>query len=379
MSDLTALQNKLDQRLKFLEQDPDNAMLFRDTLDLAITVARWETVSRLLERSAALLGDLATSNYYSVYYLAINRPDLALESLQPYLSTTDYTTEAGQVVIYNAAYACMLQNDYAAAKQLLQYAPIEALSDDSAGLFMNALMMEDNLELTLSTGDAYCRAGKQHPEVLGLYALALTDAGDFALAETICKRALIQAPNQHALCAMGMVLLGTQNAASAKSYFERTLQINQRYGRAWLGLGMCLIVEGNLDQAKEVLDQATHFNAQHPGSWHVLGWTHFAQGHLAEAEAAFNMALAADRNFGDTHGALAVVSLARGHAAEAEHHAEVALRLDPRSLAGHYAKALLAEHKGNPQKAETIIKGLLGSTLLNGESLANSVARIRRR
>lgn len=378
MSDLNGLQTKLEQRLRFLEQDTNNVALFQDTLDLAITVARWETVSQLLERATALLGDLASANYYSVYYLAINRPDLAIQSLQPYLASIDTNSVPGQTIIYNAAYAYLLQNDFEAAKQLLQYAPIEALSDDCAGLFMNALLMADNLEETLATGAAYCQAGKQFPEVLGLYALALTDAGDFSQAETICKRALIQAPNQHALCAMGMVMLGTQNAATAKSYFERTLQINARYGRAWLGLGMCLIVEGNLVHANDVLKQATTFNADHPGTWHVLGWAHFAQGHLPEAEAAFNQALEADRNFGDTHGALAVVSLARGHAAEAEHHAEIALRLDPRSLAGHYAKALIAEHKGNPQKAETIIKSLLGSTLLNGESLTQSITRIRR-
>lgn len=376
-TDLEALKQRLQQRLSFLKQDPDNVQLYLDTVDLAISLADWAVVETLLSHPPVTVEAAVIANFHAVHYLATHRPDLAVAVLQPFLDQNEQGG-AADTMRYNAAFAFALKGDLEGAENTLTRHPVSSLSDDMSYLLLHVYMLQGRIDEAVRVGRDYWRAGRRGVKALSVLALALTDIGAFEEAETAARQALLQAEDSLALCAMGMVMLGTSSATSAKSYFERSLRQDSRNGRAWLGLGMCLMVAGELAAAKDVLQNATQLNSEHPGSWHVLGWTLLAMNQVAEAEQAFAKALDVDRNFADSHGALAVVSVARGHLVEAEQYAAVALRLDPRSLAGNYARALISEGKGNPARAQTMIKSMLTSQMADGASLLDSISRVRR-
>lgn len=379
-TELDALKLRLQQRLAFLQQDPDNGKLFVDTVDLAISLADWACVETLLQHAPASLGAALTANYRATVYIATHRPDLAVQTLLPFLDTESGHLE--QVMRCNAAYALALMEDGVTAEQILRKIPLAAMNDDARRLLLHVLMLQGEIDEAVQLGLAYWQAGGRDPAILGLYALAMTDIGLYEEAVPVARQALLQGENENenenALCATGMSMMATDSAAAAQTWFERALRQEARHGRAWLGLGMCRLVANDLQGGKDALLQATRFNSQHPGSWHALGWAWLGLNDIGQAEAAFNNALKADRNFGDTHGALAVVAVARGNLEDAEHFAAVALRLDPRSLAGNYAKALLSEARGDPRQAQAMISSLLNSQLGNGFTLAEAATRMRR-
>jgi len=370
-----ALRSQLDRYYGFLKQDESNPGLRGEVADLHLRLGEFAEARKILEEALSRWPDDAglKSRLASVA-IAQNKPDEAIELLQNLRQTgSDHP-----VVRYNLAYAMMLAERFAEAKDLLlttlgfpQDVP------DATLLLARALHHLGEVEEAIKHARSYVTAHPNDPEGHGVLALLGLDAEDSALAKEAGQKALESDPNNlYALVTMGSLALAEQEGEQASGYFDRAVERHPKSGRAWSGKGLSAMLGMDLKGALEHFQNAVRYMPGHIGTWHSLAWCQILQNDISGAQESFNKAMEIDRNFGETHGGLAVIALLQNRVDEAPDMIRRALKLDPRSFAGRFAQSLLV-NRSDPKKAQEMIQRILmSSPTPGGEPLTDVLRRV---
>lgn len=370
-----ALRSQLERYYGFLKQDQSNPHLRGEVADLHLRLGEFAEARKVLEEALGHWPDDAglKSRLASVA-IAQNNPDEAIDLLQKLRhSGSDHP-----VVRYNLAYAFMLTEHFAEAKDLLlttlgfqQEVPGAQL------LLARALHHLGEMDDAIKHARSYVAAHPEDSDGQGVLALLGLDSEDPVLAKEAGERALVSDPNNlYGLVTMGSLALAQQDDEQASSYFDRAVERHPKSGRAWSGKGLSAMLGMDLNGALEYFQNAVRHMPGHIGTWHSLAWCQILLNDLNGAQESLNKAMDIDRNFGETHGGLAVIAILQGRSDEAPDMIKRALRLDPRSFAARFAHSLLAG-KSDPKKAQQMIEKILRSPATpGGEPLKDVLTRI---
>jgi tetratricopeptide (TPR) repeat protein len=342
-----------------LQQDPGNASLRSQCIQLALSAGNLQQAESLL-RDAAEGAQRDPQLRYASACIAMTNKDFASAGAQLESLLADGVDNAG--VRISLATCMYMSNQHARVVALLQ--PIESTltSQPSAvRLLVSSLHHLGEVDQAVEVAGRHPTAAEGDGPTAGVFALLYLDADDAANAGRWADLALQRNPNSiDGLITRGTLDLAEQNADKAEPHFQRVLQAAPDNARAWIGLGSISLMQQNFDEAKQRFEKGLEQLPQHLGTWLVLGWNHLLAGDLPAAERTFQHALELDHNFGETHGALAAVAALQGRHADAERLCTTALRLDPDSQGAVFAQAVMMGAKGDPQGAQRKIMRAAG-------------------
>jgi tetratricopeptide (TPR) repeat protein len=361
--------DKLGRIETYLAQDPANAELLAQAIDLSLTAGQVERAMKHADEALAYHpGD--------VFFLA-RRGNVLLAAAE-WKKAVDLFSQLVQshsdpVLEYNLAYAFFRLERYADVCALLL--PLAQTADAaSVTLLLKSLHHQGDVAAAVALAEAQMSRCESDAAFLSAASLACFDGGALALARRFSDEALQRdtpAPVE-ALVTGGSLALADSDAQTASRYFQAVLDRVPDEGRSWSGLGTASLLLQDLDGARKYLEKAVEFMPRHIGSWHLLAWCRLFARELAGAQAAFQAALALDRNFGDSHGGLAVTQALLGHRAEAQESIDRALGLDRTSLSARYAQMILDGQTEDRDRFRALaLRALAGHQGLNGESLAD--------
>jgi serine/threonine protein kinase len=134
-------------------------------------------------------------------------------------------------------------------------------------------------------------------------------------------------------------------------YYDRALEINPRYAKAWFNKGASLFVLGRNDEALECNERALKINPRLAEAWSNKGVSLSAMGKKAEAIKCFDRALKINPLYDDAllNKGLALQALGRND--EALHNYERALKISPHFTMAWYQKGLLLSILGKDEDA----------------------------
>lgn len=130
------------------------------------------------------------------------------------------------------------------------------------------------------------------------------DAGRFAEAETVCRRAIALSPldaTDH--CALAEVLIDCRSFAAALHYYQQALSVNPALARAHSGIGNILCKQGNFSAAAACYRRALSLAPQRAEFHFRLGYVLHRIGDSRNARASFARALTNWRAHDDRHAA----------------------------------------------------------------------------
>jgi tetratricopeptide (TPR) repeat protein len=344
---MTAQTSRLERLLGFLKNDPGNLNLLADAASAAVDARNFDAADDLLKRHAAIAPlPPALVNLEGVVALAQQRYADAGEIFA--------SLRAGgaddPVLRFNLAWTRAMTGAYQEAFALLDDAALD-ISPRAPSLKIHAMHHLDMLDEALAEGERLTQRYPQDQALAGALATLAMDAEKVDLALAYAKRAPDDPEGQAAL---GMLTLGSFDAAQSLKLFDAALTRAPNNPRAWVGRGLGLVASGDAKTGAEALDKGAALFGDHLGSWIAAGWAHFTNGDYAKARTSFERAMAIDDTFAEAHGGLAVINIMDGRIADAERQADIALRLDKKCLGGTLAKTLLLQRSGQAEMAQRV-------------------------
>lgn len=173
-------------------------------------------------------------------------------------------------------------------------------------------------------------ANRIDPLILNLAAWRKEEAGDYAAAHALLKRALAISPGD-------VAVLGS--------------------------IGAVLRKQGFLDEALAVLDSVVAAEPRHAAAWLERGYVLDAQRADAAATLSYERAIALDPTLSPALGKLGDGAARRGDAVAAKGYAQRALALNPHEPSASFALALLAVEARDGARAESLLRPLLETRL----------------
>src|SRR6185437_15867513 len=118
------------------------------------------------------------------------------------------------------------------------------------------------------------------------------NAGQLPQAEEVCRKLLVQKPDQaDALCMLGF-LIAARNRDEGVAMIRRAIEINPDNAEFHYNLGCALFAGKLFDEAIAAWEQATALRPDRPEAWCSLGSALADRGRPQEAAAAFTQAIA---------------------------------------------------------------------------------------
>lgn len=370
---------RLARLQRYLQQDPDNALLLGDACDAAIEAGEHGQALAYAERAERRAHD-ALAWAFRRARICIARREL--DTARRLLEVLRDAQPSHPVFAHDLAWIDFLQGDHARCR-----AAVAPWLEGGQGLSPDRLEALQVVWLRAShrlglVGEALQWAQQQEalqPAAQGVASLLAIDAGDYPAALKLADAALQARPTQpEALVARATVALARGETRRATQLLVLARAGNAEDGRVGSMLGLAHLREGDLPQAQRHFEQALRTVGGHVGTWHALGWTRLLRQDLAGALEAFSDALALDRNFAESHGAVGLVLGLLGRAPEAEHHLRAAERLDRANVTGRYARALLQGEVRDARQLRALAATLLQRPGFFGGQLADSVPGVTR-
>lgn len=364
---------QLERNLEFLERDPENLSLLRNSAEIAFESGHLGTAFDLISRHQQL-APLPPPLKNLAGLVAIHNQDF-VEGARIFDELLLQAPDE-PAVRFNLAWCRAILGDWARVATLLD---AEAVMNSAASrLKIQALHHLGQLDEALDWGKAALEETPGDSELVAALAAVALDAEDLDLAS-----ALAEAAPEHptAQTTLGMLKLEADTPELAVEYFDKALLGSPEDGRALLGKGLALLAQnGDAAAAAHWLDLAAEKFGYHLGSWLAAGWAHFSHGDLAQSRSRFERALELDASFAESHGSLAVLDVLGGNLPEGRRRAETALRLDRGSFAGALAMSLILMSEGETASAERIRAVALNSPAgPSGQTIAQSLTRFARR
>jgi tetratricopeptide (TPR) repeat protein len=354
ITDTTGQNPRLARLLQLLSQDPRNARLRKDCVDMALAAKDFDSLLQAADTVLAIAPEDASARFDRATALIGKREyRAALDTLTPLQAL-----EAESFGIrFNIALCHYCLSEFDAALPLLEECYARGLRD--VGLlrllvtsYHHVGRMEDAVRVATENPDP----ATHDAALAGAYALVYLDADDAARATRWANVALRLDPKSiDGRVTQGTLLIARVELPGATTMLQSVIDDAPQTARAWIGLGSLALLERNFDKARALLSRGVELMPNHVGSWHILGWTQLLQQDLPAAEASFERALELDRNFAETHGALAAIAALRGERGKAQQLIEIANRLDSDSLAARFAESVLTRQSADPAKAMAII------------------------
>lgn len=360
-SDMDVQLAKLQQRVAWWRQDPSNTSLYRQCVDMASTLRRYDVVLELansaLERAP---GDLAFLFDVANAQIGLREYRAALSSmaaLQPQSAEQEQAIAANR----GLCHYCLGEHEQALPDLKQQY---------ERGLRAPELLLMlvrsnhhlGHLDEALALAKSNQPSAHGNAALAGAYALLYMDANDVAGASQWAATALRLNPRSiDGSITEGTLAVMRLQTDRAQQLFDAVLAAEPTTARAWIGLGMLAMLRQDLRQAQSHFERGLDLMPEFVGSWHMLGWLQLLQKDLAGAERSLNQALALDRNFAETHAMLAVLDVMKGDRSSAEHRLTVARRLDPQCASAQYAEALLADRTLQGARSQEILQQALAN------------------
>lgn len=356
-----------------LDHDPDNPHLLADTAEAAQAEQRWDEVTALLDRLAAVQ-PLSPGQLHLAGMAALQRRDwTAAESRFARLIDTGI---APPPVRFNRAWALAMAGRGSEGLDLLDPATVAELPQ-AAQLRVQLLHDAGDMDAAMAQARESLERHGDHRGLNAAVATLATDLDDLELARR-CAEAAGDHPD--ALVTLGTIALDDGDTRLAAEQFAQALVRNADAPRALVGSGLARIAAGgDADAAATEIDRGAALFGTHLGSWIAAGWTHFLRGDHATARARFDHALTLDDNFAEAHGALGVLDLLAGDAAAARRRIAVATRLDRDCFAAALGKVLIAQGEGNADRVQAILATALHAPIDDsGRTLAQAMVHTAR-
>ena len=191
-------------------------------------------------------------------------------------------------------------------------------------------LAQGDIQRAATVAEVALAAGQEDPMILNLAAWRREEAGDYAGAHRLLKRALSLSPGD-------VMVLGA--------------------------IGAVLRKENRLDEALAVLDRVVAAEPRHSAAWLERGFTLEALRSEPEAVDSYSRALALDPNLAPALGKLADIAAKRGDRAAARSQAERALAIDPANPAATFALASMEVEDREGAQAAARLESLLKSAL----------------
>ncbi|HEX9946868.1 MAG TPA: sulfotransferase [Allosphingosinicella sp.] len=191
-------------------------------------------------------------------------------------------------------------------------------------------LAQGDIQRAATVAEVALAAGQEDPMILNLAAWRREEAGDYAGAHRLLKRALSLSPGD-------VMVLGA--------------------------IGAVLRKENRLDEALAVLDRVVAAEPRHSAAWLERGFTLEALRSEPEAVDSYSRALALDPNLAPALGKLADIAAKRGDRAAARSQAERALAIDPANPAATFALASMEIEDREGAQAAARLESLLKSAL----------------
>jgi tetratricopeptide (TPR) repeat protein len=366
---------RLERLRGFLEVDPKNASLLKESADLALRLGLAKDAQGWLERALGavpedsyLLASLASAK------LALGEPQAALELLEPLVKAN----ETSVALRYNYGYALLRVGRYAEARDALA-AIVEnpEAPSNTRQLLVRALHFLGEVGEAIEHAKKIAEAHPDDPAAAGTLSLLYVDADQWAEARRWSELALKGQPeNLDALLAAGTVAIADEHEDDAQKIFEKALEKAPRNGRAWAGLGTASMLKLDIAGAREHFARAVEDMPNHVTMLNALAWCQMLVKDYAAAHETLKRSLAVDRTIGDTHGALAMLAVFQGRWDEADLHAKRARGLAPDGFGGRMVEILKLQSGGQGELArQKFESGLRSVAAPGGGTLADMLIR----
>jgi tetratricopeptide (TPR) repeat protein len=171
---------------------------------------------------------------------------------------------------------------------------------------------------------------RDHALALRNLSKVLTWSGKFAEADRLALQAVVELqddPEAHFLA--GNAELRQDRHGEAIAHFEKTIQLDPGYIKAYNNLGNEYFQLGELDRAAEYFAQAVRADPQFVLGFHNLGVVHFESGQVDSAIGFLDKALALEPDRFDSHWLLSKIYYEQKRYAEARHHMQRAVEIRP--------------------------------------------------
>lgn len=372
--DLTAIQQRLQRLLGYLDLDGGNDTLRQDAIATACEAGQPEVARQLLEERLAMGGAavMPWAHWSARISLAEHDWAGAQAQWQRIIEDAEVPLDLRQQAAASSAQLLLRQGQVEAAVAALTpwvegVSATRAMEPALEAAWLRSQHHAGNLEAAVAWAMDRQASQALGAQGCGVASLMAFDLGDVQASLQLARNALQQVPDQaEARLVMGAVALLEQPVDAALSLNERVVADMPQSGRAWANLGAARLMAKDMDGARVAYARATELMPGHVGSWHGLAWVALLADDLAEAERLLDHALPLDRNFAETHGSLAVVYARTGRRQMAVAAVRRALGLDPASMSAQYAQALLDQ----PDMAQSQVHAL-ATTLLDGVVLPN--------
>ncbi len=364
---------RLQRYLGFLKDDPENLPLLLEAAETAFAARDPETAmsitARLQAAGAVPAGDLGRLGLAA---LKAGQFAAAASLYAKIMAMGEGDTSAR----YNLAYA--------EAKAGRLDDALDLLTEEVTQALPQAAMLEVQLRHERGEFAEAFEIAKAHlrafPGDKGLLAAASTlalDNEDIDFARACARRAGEQ---PDALTSLGTISLGESAPDAAIDLFRRSLALNDKAPRSWIGLGLARLALGEADAAAEDIDRGAELFQDHIGSWLAAGWARLVAGDSAGAVQRFERARQIDPAFAETVGSLAVVDAMEGRLDEARRKSIAALRLDRECFTALYAQSLIQSGSGNDDNARKIFEALVATPVgVNGMTIESMMSKLVRR
>lgn len=369
---MSEAKQRFDRLVGYLEQDPANAALLRDTAQAAMDADE-------LDRAKALFSELrdlgaitdADSNLWAITAMRSGEPEQAARTFAGLLEQQPDNT----ALKFNLAWALALAKDATRARAALDAETVEALPQ-AAQLEVQLMHDAGEFDEAAERARVLLERHPNYPPLLAAVSVLALDIEDEALARTCAEKA---GGHPDAITTLATLTLCDREPEKARTMFEQSLAINPHSPRAWVGLGLTDMIEGRNENAGRNIDKGAEMFGTHLGSWIAAGWAYLLAGDRAKARERFEHSVEIDDTFSEGQGSLAVIELLDGELEAAERRVDVALRLDRQCFSAAFAKVLMSAAAGDTKQAQRMMELALKQPIAaDGRTIADAIARMAR-
>lgn len=348
----TALQQRLERLLGFLEADPQNLQLLFSAAEAALDSGEPSRVAEFVERYSAIAPPPAElENLAGIAAMSEGKFELASTTFQALRERAP----DDPALRFNLAWCVAMLGEWKQVADLLDETTI-GQGARSAALKVQALHHLGELEDALAWGQGALERYPDDPALHAVLAYAAFDAGEAELARRHAEGAG-ETPKAHTV--LGLLDLTHERFDSALEQFDLALAQLPSEGRALLGKGLALLAQQEFQAASPLLDRAAEGFAVHQSAWTAAAWARVSLGDYAGGRERFERALQIDDSSAEAEGGLAVVETLEGHLETAQTRIDRALSLAPDDVSAALAKAVLAMRHGDNASAERIHDAVL--------------------
>lgn len=354
------------QLAAFLDSDPTNALLLKDSFRAAIAAHLHAEAKQHLDslRRTGELTPVELAQRQAELLMAQELWTSAAEVLATMAARPDQ--DCGSSAVHRAqleAYAWWRAGQPAKALAALEphVLPLEVSSPagEVQQLWLRICHHTGDLGHALLAAKAWYRNGTLSATALATSSLIALDAGSLTLSRDWSERALREADFAEALVARGTLRLGASDIVGARSDVDAALNLSPDEGRAWSLKAFVHMLDQDSLAAATAFDRALELQASHIGTWHGRAWLAILQRRLDAADQDFVKALELDHNFAETHGGRAVVAALGKREAEARQHIAIASRLNAQCASARFASLILSGHAGDADAVQALAKEVI--------------------